>query len=63
MKVLEPILSRGSSANVERGNNLDEGAIMQALQLMTFRQMSSMISLPKELVDQIDAQLRQIPNK
>ena len=36
---------------------------MQALQLMTFRQMSSMISLPKELVDQIDAQLRQIPNK
>lgn len=67
MKIVEPFLNQGSGELQEQAERLDGTSMLEAMKTMTLRQVLSYAvsyaGMPKELIDQIDGQLRQIPNK
>lgn len=62
MKILDPILKQGENQQ-KQAANVDEKFMLQTMKLMTLRHMLSVISMPKNVIKQLDEQLRKIPNK
>lgn len=67
MKIIEPIMHMSAGQGQEQAAQVDGAAMMEALKLMTLRHLLSYAvtyaGMSQDLIDQVDEQLRQIPNK